>query len=84
MSPRRTFYAFIAALAATVASGLFYFVARTRYLALRDAGEGTADEIRSTVRALDISFLTLIVASILAVILFSCFVTLKRRDGGGV
>ena len=80
MSSKRTFYAFIAAVVVTVASGLAYAVARSRVTALRDAGEGTAEEIRSVVGASDISFLVLIIAGIMTVILFSCFVTLRRRD----
>jgi hypothetical protein len=80
MSPKRTFYALIAAVVATVASGLAYAVARSRFAALRDAGEGTAEEIRSVVGASDISFRVLIIMSIVTVILFACFVTLRRRN----
>jgi hypothetical protein len=80
MSQKRTFYAFTTAVVATIAAGLAHAVARSRVAALRDAGEGTAEEIRSAVGASDISFLVLIIAAIVTVILFACFVTLRRRE----
>ena len=49
-------------------------------VALRDAGEGTPEEIRSAAGASDISFLVLILAGIVTVILFLRFVTLRRRN----
>jgi hypothetical protein len=80
MSPKRTFYAFLAAVVATIASGLVYAAAKSRLAVLRDVGEGTPEEIRSAVGTSDISFLVLIIASIATVILFGCFVILRRRD----
>jgi|HubBroStandDraft_5_1064220.scaffolds.fasta_scaffold269078_2 hypothetical protein len=80
MTPKGTFYAFIAAVVATMASGFVYAAAKSRLAALGDAGEGTAEEIRSAVGTSDISFLVLIIAGIVTVILFLRFVTLRRRN----
>ena len=80
MSPRFTRYSLMAAATATVASGLFYAAAKSRLKALGDFGEGTAEEIRSAVSASDISFLLLVVTSIVTMILLSFFLTQRRKD----
>jgi len=70
----------MAAATATAASGLFYYAAKSRLKALADLGEGTAEEIKSAVNASDISFLLLVVTSIVTMILLSFFLTQKRKD----
>jgi hypothetical protein len=80
MTRRSTFYGFIAAATATVAAGLVYFGARSRLAAFRDVGESNPQEARSVLAATDVSLLILIVASILTVILFLRYMTLRRRE----
>jgi hypothetical protein len=80
MTRRSTFYGFIAAATATVASGLLYAGAKSRMAAFLDVGEGTSQEIRSVVATTDLAFLILIVTAILTVILLWRFIALRRRD----
>jgi hypothetical protein len=80
MSRRSTFYGFIAAATATAVSGLIYRSATSSLAALGDVGEGTPQEIRSAVNTKDLWLLLLFVMGMLTVILFTRFITLKRRD----
>lgn len=70
----------MAAATATAASGLFYYVAKSRLKLLADLDEGTAEEIRSTVNASNISFLLLVVTGIVTMILLSFSLTQRRKD----
>ena len=69
----------MAATIATAASGLFYYVAKSRLKLLTDLGEGSAEEIRSAANASDISLL-LLLTSIVATILLSFFLAQKQKD----
>lgn len=80
MSRRFAFYGFIAAAAATAASGLIYSSATSRLAALRDVGEGTAQEARSAVNTKDLWLLLLFVTGILTGILFTRFITKGSSD----
>ena len=79
MSPNATRYSLIVAVTATAAAGVFYTIAKSRFNALRDLGEGTAEEIQSTVRALDISFLLLVVTSIVTMTLLPLFLAQRQK-----
>jgi hypothetical protein len=80
MSPRFTRLGLMAAATATAASGLFYYVAKSRLKLLADVGEGSAEEIRSTVNASNISFLLLVVTSIVTMLMLSFFLTQRGKD----
>ena len=80
MSPRFIRFGLMAAVTATAASGLFYYVAKSRLELLGDLGEATAGEIRSTVNASNVSFRLLVVTSIVTLILLSFFLTQRRKD----
>jgi hypothetical protein len=84
MPSRFTRYSLIAAATATAVSGVFYATTQSRLKALRDVGEGTADEIKSAVSASDTSFLLLIVMGFVTVILLSLFLMQRRKDADRV
>jgi hypothetical protein len=80
MARRFTFYGFIAAAIATAVSGVAYLIARLRFAALRDAGEGGAEEVMNAVSATDHSLLMLVVTGLLALAMFLWYFVLKCSD----
>lgn len=80
MSSKSTFYMFVAAVAATVASALVYLAAKARLAAFIAIGEGTPEEMRSAALPANISFLILILTIIVTGILFFRLVTQRRKD----
>ena len=72
----------MAAAVAMATFGFIYHSSKSNLAALRDVGEGTAEEISSAVNATDISFYMLIV-SIVATAAFLSLLLIQRRRGVG-
>lgn len=81
MSSKSTSYGLIGTVIVTAVSGFVYVLTKSKLAALRDAGDGTVEEVEKTIRTANCSLAVLAVAGFLTVILVAISAVRGRRSG---